>query len=197
MHNPLKRPILDLLKASSSPVKEYELHRILKAGEQGSAFAEFIVDCSDELRLFRQHFLVMNALYQLHDELLAQGYYLQISALEIQLQAIPDNKSQANKLSKETGFQKLSAYYQDWQHFNRTDDKEVSNLLQQFWTKYLANDEKAQALACLELAEDSNWPEIQKKYRQLCQQHHPDKGGDTLYFLSIRQAYDNLKCLYN
>ena len=36
-----------------------------------------------ELRLFRKHFLVMNALYQLQDELLLQCEYLSIDPLDI------------------------------------------------------------------------------------------------------------------
>lgn len=196
MSNPLKRPILEILKESDKPLKEYDLHSTLG----GAAFAQFTDNCSLDLILFRKHFLVMNALYELHDELLADGFYLHISALDIQL--IPQSKestsvdNRENNLSTDTGFQKLSQYYRDWTHFNKTNDSDVANLLQQFWTKFLANEEKAQSLSCLALTADANWPDIQKRYKQLCQQHHPDKGGDSLYFIEIRQAYDNLKCLY-
>ncbi|MCW8932717.1 MAG: molecular chaperone DnaJ [Gammaproteobacteria bacterium] len=193
MHNPLKRPILEILKESSKPLKEYDLHTILG----GAAFAEFIDNCSLDLSLFRKHFLVMNALYELHDELLSEGIHLHISALAIYLEEVVQTIPEEKALSTDTGFQKLSEYYQDWQHFNKTNDNDVSNLLQQFWKKFLANEEKAQSLNCLELEESANWPEIQQKYKQLCQLHHPDKGGDSLYFLEIRQAYDNLKCIFN
>ncbi len=186
--NPLKRPILKILKQSNEPLKEYELHTTLG----GSAFAQYVKDCSAELSLFRKHFLVMNALYELHDELLSEGIYLHISALDIHLKKAPSD-SELSVLSTDISFQKLSSYYQDWQHFDSTHDSDVADLLQQFWKKYLANEERPKALACLELAADADWPEIQQKYRQLCQQHHPDKGGDNFYFIEIRQAYDNLK----
>ena len=192
MHNPLKRPILEILKGSSEPIKEYELHATLG----GSAFAQFIENCSNDLSLFRRHFLVMNALYALHDDLLSEGFYLHISALEIHLKEITASDSETKTLATDITFQKLSQYYQDWQHFNKTSDNDVSSLLQQFWKKFLANEEKFHALSCLDLANDADWPEIQQKYKQLCQQHHPDKGGDSLYFIEIRQAYDNLKCIY-
>ena len=189
MHNPLKRPILEILRESSEPLKEYELHTTLG----GSAFAQFVDNCSNELSLFRKHFLVMNALYELHDELLSEGIYLHISALHIQLKKVKPSSGSVKALSTDITFQKLSQYYQNWQHFNKTNDKDVSSLLQQFWSKFLANEEKAQSLACLELTEKASWSDIQQRYRQLCQQHHPDKGGDSLYFIEIRQAYDNLK----
>ncbi len=195
MHNPLKRSILEILRESSEPLKEYDLHTTLG----GCAFAQFVENCSNELSLFRKHFLVMNALYELHDELLSEGIYLQISALHIQLKKVnkkvrPSSCS-VKALSADITFQKLSEYYQNWQHFNKTNDDDVSSLLQQFWKKFLANEEKAQSLACLELTEEASWSDIQQRYRQLCQQHHPDKGGDSLYFIEIRQAYDNLKCI--
>lgn len=188
MHNPLKRPILEILKQSSGPLKEYELHQTLG----GSAFAQYVEHCSTDLSLFRKHFLVMNALYALHDELLSEGVYLYISALDIHLIKSPPD-SELKTLNTDTSFAKLSLYYQDWQHFDSTHDNDVADLLQQFWDRYLANEEKSKALACLELSADTNWSEIQQRYRQLCQQHHPDKGGDNLYFIEIRQAYDNLK----
>jgi len=192
MHNPLKRPILEILKNTDGVLKEYELHTILG----GDAFSQFLNGCSSELSLFRKHFLVMNALYELHDELLPQGLYLHISALAIQLKEVSHSDSDQRVLSTDAAFEKLSRYYRDWQHFIKTDDSEVAALLQQFWNKFLALEEKTESLSCLELDATADWPDIQQQYRRLCQQYHPDKGGDVLYFMQIRQAYDNLKCLY-
>ena len=192
IHNPLKRPILEILKNATKPLKEYELHSTLG----GLSFSELIKDCSNDLTLFRKHFLVMNALYELHNELLPEGIYLHISVLEIYLKEITPSQSKEKTLSTDSAFQKLSLYYLDWQHFDKTNDNDVSDLLQNFWRKFLANEEKTQSLQCLELSHETSWPEIQQRYKQLCQQHHPDKGGDNLYFIEIRQAYDNLKCLF-
>lgn len=202
MHNPLKRSILNILKEAEEPLKEYDLHSTLG----GAAFAEYIKDDpgkdkSADLILFRKHFLVMNALYALHDELLPQGLFLQISALNIQLIVIDHTHKSTQSLSIDNAFNKLSRYYQNWQNFEQTSQHDVGSLLQQFWTKFLANEEKQHSLSCLGLYKDKqnndvDWLDIQQRYKQLCQQHHPDKGGDPLYFVEIRQAYDNLKCLY-
>ena len=193
MHNPLKRPILEILKNTRGGLKEYELHKILG----GDAFAQFVNNCSDNVILFRKHFLVMNALYELHVELIEQGLYLYISALDIHLQGISEHNQANQTLSTDTGFAKLSQYYRNWDNFNKADDKNVASLLQAFWKKFLANEEKELALTCLGLESGASWVEIQNQYRHLCQQHHPDKGGDALYFIEIRQAYDNLKCIYD
>ncbi|MCU7940968.1 MAG: hypothetical protein KZQ74_11815 [gamma proteobacterium symbiont of Bathyaustriella thionipta] len=147
MHNPLKRSILNILKEAQEPLKEYDLHSTLG----GCAFAHYVKHCSADLVLFRKHFLVMNALYTLHDELLPQGLYLHISALEIQLKKINPTKAKSQALNTDISFQKLSRYYQNWQHFEQTNDKDVSSLLQQFWAKFLASEEKQQSLACLGL----------------------------------------------
>ncbi len=195
MHNPLKRPILEILKNTDGVLKEYQLHRLLG----GEAFSQFVEGCSDELALFRKHFLVMNALYELHEELLEQKLYLQISALEIKLYPVAETPSwlQPGKtLEVEHTFAKLSQYYRDWQYFNKTNDADVEALLKGFWNTYLVCEEKTEALACLRLDNNAKWPEIQQQYRHLCQQHHPDKGGDPIYFIEIRQAFDNLKSVY-
>lgn len=192
MHNPLKRPILEILKTAHSPLKEYELHKILG----GDAFEQFVENCDDTLILFRKHFLVMNALYELHEELLTQGFYLQISALEIQLIKINDSTSKNQALSEDSGFEKLSRYYRNWDHFRNTNDNDVTELLQTFWKKFLAHEEKNQSLKTLQLQNEASWSDIKQQYRRLCQQHHPDKGGDAIYFIEINQAYNNLKCLY-
>lgn len=192
MHNPLKRPILDILKNAPSGLKEYELHRILG----GDAFEQFIKDCDDQVALFRKHFLVMNALYELHEELLQEGIVLQISALDIHLRKVTMPASEDSLPEQETGFNKLSHYYRDWNNFWKTGNKDVAELLQIFWKKFLARDEKEQALRILGVDRNASWPDIQKKYRRLCQQHHPDKGGDAILFIEIRHAYDNLKYLF-
>jgi len=202
MHNPLKRSILAILKEAEEPLKEYDLHSTL-GGSAFAHYAEHDIDnnSSTDLILFRKHFLVMNALYALHDELLPQGLYLHISALAIQLKKMPLSNNKKQDLNTDTAFHNLSGYYQDWQNFEQTNENDVNDLLQQFWTKFLAGEEKQQSLTCLglynkEQDNDFSWPDIHKRYKYLCQRHHPDKGGDELYFIEIRQAYDNLKCIY-
>jgi len=42
----------------------------------------------------------------------------------------------------------------------------------------------------LGISENASQDEIKKAYRQLANQHHPDKGGDTTQFQKIQAAYD-------
>ncbi|MCK5673612.1 MAG: flagellar filament capping protein FliD [Spirochaetales bacterium] len=127
MKNPIKRAIIEVLKNTHQPIKEYQLHEILG----GKAFEQFVAGCSHELRLFRQHFMVMNALYELHHELLDQHIFLHISALDIRLIQVPTENSGSNNKQlipdfyASEGFKKLSDYYLDWDNFNKTSDKEV------------------------------------------------------------------------
>jgi hypothetical protein len=190
MNNPLKRTILDILKQAKSPLKEYDLHQAL----DGKAFAQFVRDCDEQVTLFRKHFLIMNALYELYDELAEQSIHLTISALDIRLS--PASEYSRKSISTDTGFIKLKQYYTDWDNFYHTQSQDISELLQQFWHRFLSLEEKTLSLKCLELEAQATWPEIQQQYRRLCQQQHPDKGGESMRFLEIREAYENLRMLY-
>ena len=44
----------------------------------------------------------------------------------------------------------------------------------------------------LGVAKDATQKQIKAAYRKLAQTHHPDKGGDSLRFVEIQQAYDTL-----
>ncbi|MCP4520823.1 MAG: J domain-containing protein [Cytophagales bacterium] len=44
----------------------------------------------------------------------------------------------------------------------------------------------------LGLSQNATPGEIKKKFRQLAKQHHPDKGGNDLYFQKINEAYQTL-----
>lgn len=49
----------------------------------------------------------------------------------------------------------------------------------------------------LNLSEDVDWPTVKKIYRSLIAAWHPDKGGDTLEFMVISEAYELLSAVYN
>jgi len=146
-----------------------------------------------QLALFRKHFLIMNALYRLQDSLWEEGVGLRISALEICL--IPVGSVSRRQIT-DPAQAKLREYYQDWQNFDNKGEAYVQELLNSFWTRYLANDEKFTALKMLELDEQADWSMVRDSYRRLVNEHHPDKGGDQKRFIEIREAFEILRCCY-
>ncbi|MEJ2064407.1 MAG: J domain-containing protein [Reinekea sp.] len=50
-----------------------------------------------------------------------------------------------------------------------------------------------EALTVLGLTGSENKKEKQARYRQLVQQHHPDKGGDPEQFRRIQNAWQSIK----
>jgi len=184
-NNPLKAAILTILKAEGVGVSEYQLIRQLEADH--GPFPE--TGGGADLALFQKHFIVMNALYQLQQSLLDDGLYLAISSLNIQLQT--NNCSRETRLS-DSADTKLRDYYLDWSQLEATTASDVTELLNSFWECYLAIDKKAEALIKLGLDEDVGWDNIQRSYRRLAAQHHPDRGGDQKEFIAIREAYEVL-----
>ena len=184
-NNPLKPAILIILKETTAGVSEYQLIRQLEA--EHALFPE--TGEGAELALFQKHFIVMNALYQLQQSLLEDGFYLVISPLNIQLQAI--NYS-GETLPSEMIDTKLRDYYLDWSQLEETTADNVTELLSSFWQRYLAIDKKAEALIKLGLSENVEWDNVQRSYRRLAALHHPDRGGDQKEFIAIREAYEIL-----
>ena len=190
MRNPLIATILNLLKRNLEGISEFNILKALK--EQFPEFNQLAED--DNLQLFRQHFLIMNALYQLqaslwHDEKLA----LSISALQIKILPTKQlNHAEGTELSinRDT---KLAAYYLDWNEYEKTDEVEVSRLLNSFYQRMNSEGDKHSALNILKI--DTPTPsktEIKQHYRNLVKKHHPDAGGNPETFIEIRQAYEQL-----
>ncbi|NQZ31725.1 MAG: DnaJ domain-containing protein [Oceanospirillaceae bacterium] len=190
MRNPLIATILNLLKRNLEGISEFNILKALK--EQFPEFNQLAED--DNLQLFRQHFLIMNALYQLqaslwHDEKLA----LSISALQIKILPTKQlNHAEGTELSinRDT---KLAAYYLDWNEYEKTDEVEVSRLLNSFYQRMNSEGDKHSALNILKI--DTPTPsktEIKQHYRKLVKKHHPDAGGNPETFIEIRQAYEQL-----
>ena len=185
-HNPLVIPILELLHSQPGAVTEHQLISELKPQlQQVPGF-----EGSSQLALFRTHFLVMNALYQLQRDLLPEGMYLSISPLEIVI--LPCGEDGGREL-RDSGARALGDYYLDLANLHDADDQTVAGLLDSFWQKYLAADGQLDALATLELPADADWRQIQTRYRQLAAQLHPDRGGDAGRFMRAREAFEILR----
>ena len=190
MRNPLVASILTLLKAHPDGISEFDILKTLK--QQHPTFNELADDAN--LQLFRQHFLIMNALYQLQGRLWREdNLVLEISSLKIKLTSksvIP--KAQQQELDNSADV-KLAAYYLDWQEYQKTDEAEVSRLLESFYLGTCYQTGRQEALKTLAIDhENPSKVEIKQHYRKLVQKHHPDLGGDPETFIALRQAYEQL-----
>lgn len=193
--NPFMSPIAKFIRSNTGPISEYTLLKHLNFSDDDLKLPS---ESSGDLALFRKHFLVMNALYQLQPIFHDEGYYLVISALKIEI--IPHTASGATDniqqdLIQQSADEKIKAYYLDWDEFTQSDQNSVEQLLNSFWQRYYAGDEKQSALSVLGLDSNAEWPLIRSTYQKLAAKHHPDKGGDSETFISIREAYEQLACL--
>ncbi|MDH5570847.1 MAG: DnaJ domain-containing protein [Gammaproteobacteria bacterium] len=184
--NPFIIPILDILKQATGDLGEYDLIKTLE--QQGFDFP--VENDGYEMALFKKHFITMNALYHLQDELLADGYYLSISPLLIKLESAQIN-STGQQLQDDVPAE-VRDYYLDWQHFEKTRSDDVKAMLSDFWNRYYAVDQRMEAYQVLGIDEQSSHEEVVLAYRRLAAEYHPDKGGDKIRFIEIRQAYEVL-----
>lgn len=190
MRNPLIGPILSILRDHPQGVGEFYILKNLR--EQVPELHHLAED--PNLQLFRQHFLIMNALYQLQSSLW-QEEKLSLSITAMHIRLIPNKDvtfSNSNEVNDSVDA-KLAAYYLDWNEYEKTDESEVSRLLNSFYNGINNQGDRAAALEILHI--DDKHPskeEIKKQYRKLAHQAHPDRGGDTEQFISLRQAYECL-----
>jgi len=166
-------------------------HAILKTLQQESIppFNEFNLKQSKDL--FSAHFLLMHALYKLQLKYQQdKTYHLEITSIRITRSGyIPEKEAV-------TLHDPLKDYYLDISHYFETSEQEVNALLDSFWKRFLAQDDKQQALKVLNLPIDSEYKEVKKQYRLLAQKHHPDKGGCSKTFTKINAAKSVLDKFY-
>ena len=187
--NPLISPVLEILRAADAAITEHQLMKALEHDDEHfSELAE-----SQNLALFQKHFLIMNALYLLQQRLLDENVYLHISPLAIYMQ--PAKLESDQLLPEITSDEHLRSYYTDWQNFLQASESQVNKLLDQFWRLYSLQEKTVDAYQVLDLPAKAPWSEVQKSYRKLAAQHHPDRGGNALRFIAIRQAYEILRHL--
>ncbi|MEM5527468.1 DNA-J related domain-containing protein [Gammaproteobacteria bacterium AS21] len=195
MRNPLIPAILTLLKDNLNGISEFDILNTLK--KQFPEFNQLAQDAN--LQLFRQHFVIMNALYQLQQSLWQEEKLtLSISALQIKLLASTDLQSDTNGDNTSGDIShhlnpNLAAYYLDWDEYEKTDENEVSRLIGSFYQRMNSADNKQSALDILNISSASpSKTEIKQQYRKLVRKHHPDSGGNPEMFIEIRQAYEQL-----
>lgn len=186
--NPLNSDLLQFIAQTDLPVSEYKLLQQVRQ----HPLLETLATENADLQLFRQHFVVMNSLYQLRTILWPFHYELNISALAITL----TQREQVNSIfSSEAidGYDELASYYLDWQVLNETDEDDVERLLNNFWKRLSGVAGQDEALNELGLTSAATATEITRQYRKLALQYHPDRGGNSDKFQKITEAYQRLK----
>lgn len=203
-------------------VSEYELIEILI-----KAPYHFFDDASlrEPLMLFKTHFIVFHALYQLKRRWIEQGEgVLDIHTLNIKLNqesahsdknsthsdhnsAHGDNdKESQDKVGAITEADALAEYYLDWGNFEKADRKSVDALLNAFWHRMASGnahtfeqEDIADAHALLGLPQDEHvsLSVLKRVYKKALQLVHPDKGGTQQEAQDVIHAYQLLLGYYS
>ncbi len=153
------------------------------------------LDDTPQKNIFKRNFLVMNGLYQLQTQL-APEQHLKIAALHIEL----INKQNNHTLERQDP---LRDYYLDWKNFD-TSSAEIDALLANFWQRFISLNRKntsfllpkhqlLQLQQAWQLPTNFSLKELQKRWRQLALQHHPDRQGCVTQFKRIQLEYEQLK----
>ncbi len=184
--NILQQTLLHLIENTSQGLSEYE---ILKHIEKEHPL--FFEELPDKNELYQKHFFLFHQLYQLKQHLSSKSLHLSISPLSIR---ITPSVSTGKALDEQDA---LAEFYNDKQNLYLSQDK-IAAMQKKFWLRYLALQEKANAIQTLELTGITplTLNVIKKAYKKLVNQYHPDKGGDTHKFQNIQTAYEELKQLY-
>jgi len=197
--NHLVEPIQCILEAATASLSEYELISQLQEQEWLAR-----IDSANTVSLYSAHFLVYNALFQLHAYYLERHQYLTISALTISLDtglscdgAEPQSKNlEADDRYNQADIASLRDYYLDWDNLENATKDSVDELLNGFWDRLVSNDDYSDALAALQLSQDGeavDYRQVKTAYQRLAMKYHPDRGGDVEQFQRINWAFGVLR----
>lgn len=190
MVNPLIDEIFDLLLQQ----QKWKVHTLADSLRNYSDFNN--LDADPQKNIFKRNFLLMNALFQLQQQVLPTKQLL-ISSLHIELLHQHSNSSVSPH-------QPLRDYYLDWQNYD-TEREEIDTLLQRFWQQFsryaktsrvLESGQLKELTTAWQLPQDYSIKELQKRWRQQALLHHPDKQGCTSKFKTLQQQYEQLKAHY-
>ena len=187
-HDPVLTEALNALKPQFiEGLSEYAL---IKTLQQPPWCVFENVDLADTLVMFRCHFVLFNALYTLSDIWREEGIgELDIHTLNIRL--MPARQHSAGLTESDS----LKAYYLNWDNFTATTSGDVEALLDDFWQRITTGNvaktdvESARQVMGFGSEDALSSAAIKKRYRQLLQRHHPDKGGSTEVSQEISHAY--------
>ena len=184
----LRALILDLLQCHSGGIREFDLMEAL--ARRGVAHYDRPAGV-DQLSMFQRHFLLFHCLYRLRDELREQAVgELEIHCLNIVIVPLGANSSTSNLPQPSDP---LRDYYLDLDNLVQTRAEDVAALIDQFWQRFVFDEQRQAALNVLGLAGEASFDEIKSRYRRLAMEHHPDRGGDTERLQAINRAMEQLK----
>ena len=147
---------------------------------------------SDSLIMFQIHFTVYHALYRLRDRLhKKRENELELSPVSIQLTKYKEGDDALAE------YDPLYDYYMDINNLEKTDSRDVDEMLTRFWSRLDNSERRAEALKELGLADPVANEDIRKQYRRMAMKHHPDRGGDTNKLQRINAAIAVLLNSYN
>lgn len=153
------------------------------------------LDLNYDKNIFKKNFIIMNALYQLDDELSNHGYSLIIETLDIRLTKLSNTLIHSNRLKN---------YYLNWHNFN-TDIKEINALLDSFWQSHLiktvkyshTKEEVDSAFSFFDLPKNATAEQITKQWKALALKFHPDKtSGNKSKFQQLQAQWQVLKTTF-
>jgi len=188
MTNPLVISILGYLRNHNSSCSLIDLVNLCEQ----DFLAIILTDVDPQIAIFQKNFFVMNALYQIQQDIQTEGFLLTIFPLEIRM--VPNHAAAKNSLT--TRDIELARYYLDWSNLDNISVEEVESLFSSFWQRYRAVDKVDAALTTLGLNQGVSWFDIRQAYQKKIIISHPDKGGCADEFIEIRKAYEILGLSY-
>ena len=172
------------IEAHPDGISEHDLIKALKA----RGFFEFLPPPpAGPHQLFRAHFLLFHALYELKDRLSSMRLgLLQIEALCIRRLpwSVGDDALAVPDL--------LRAFYLNWSNLDGTTEDDICTMIASFWNQLGRFDKRDEALAELGLQDPVDDGAIKLAWRRLAMEHHPDRGGDKDRLQAINAAVDCL-----
>jgi hypothetical protein len=188
MVNPLIMPILAYLREQNSSCS---LINLINLCEQDLLIL-IGKDVNYQIGIFQKNFFVMNALYQIKNDVQTEGFSLTILPMDISM--VPNyDKSKSTLANRDT---ELANYYLNWSNLESITTEEVEDLFNSFWQKYSAIDKVDMALTSLGLKQDADWSDVRQAYKKRIAINHPDKGGCAERFIETREAYEVLSFSY-
>lgn len=178
--------LIHSLDAHNGKISEYQLLKYIEEKQP-----QFFDHLPNKSTLYQKHFWLFHLLYSLKQSWHQKRRTLNISALEISYSLSTENRQQLND------YDPLTEFYLNKDNLNLSETQ-IADMQKKFWQRYLALNEKADAIKTLELTGKTplTLKDVKRHYQRLASIHHPDKGGTSEKFSSIKKAYQDLILIF-